>query len=180
MNGLLRFFMGVFAFVTLLVSTGAILTITNTYPVFEEIIAQGQDFFWVLIGVFSFLILLAFILFVASVISRGHVGLFRSATELGEIAISQETIEATILKSARKLDGIRSLEVHSRMKNDGKSVLVDLTYSPFGTKPVQKNATALQDVVKHDLESWLEVHVAEVRVFVRPQTTSASKKQRVV
>ncbi|UTR05945.1 alkaline shock response membrane anchor protein AmaP [Alkalihalobacillus sp. LMS6] len=181
MNGVLRFFMALFALLTLVISVGFILQITNVYNVFDEILALGEPYFWVLIGVFAFLILLSLILFFASFRrSESEIHSYHVSTEVGEIGISKQSIESTALKSARSLDGMRSLEIHSRISRDSNQVALEITYTPFGPNPVQQNAKKLQDRVKQDLESWLEVAVSEVKVFVKQNQPNQNKRQRVI
>ncbi|RQW18627.1 alkaline shock response membrane anchor protein AmaP [Bacillus sp. C1-1] len=181
MNGVLRFFVALFALITLVVSIGIILQITDVYNVFDEILALGEPYFWVLIGIFSFLVLISLILFIASFRrSESEIDSYHVSTEIGEIGISKQSIESTALKSARALDGMRSLEIRSRISRDSNRVSLDITYTPFGPNPVQQNAKELQDRVKKDLESWLEVAVSEVRVFVKQSQPNQNKRQRVI
>ncbi|GAF13280.1 hypothetical protein JCM19046_1512 [Bacillus sp. JCM 19046] len=181
MNGLLRFFMAIYALITLLVSVGFILAVTEVYDVFTELLGQGQEMFWVFIGIFSFLILLSLILFVASFRrSESEIQSYYVDTEIGAIGISKQSIESTAMKSARRLDGMRSIEIRSRLSRESNQVALEITYSPFGPNPVQQNARKLQETVKSDVESWLEVAVSEVKVYVRQTQPSSNKRQRVV
>lgn len=181
MHGILRFFMALFAFLTFVVSVGFILEMTNVYDVFGEILSLGNPSFWVLIGVFAYLSLLSLILFFASFKKGGsEINHYRTSTEVGQIDISKQSIESTAMKSARSLDGMRSLEVKSRISKDSKGVKLIITYTPFGSKPVQQNAKALQEKVKQDLESWLEVSVLEIQVYVRQNQSNQNKRQRVI
>ncbi|QKS70048.1 alkaline shock response membrane anchor protein AmaP [Paenalkalicoccus suaedae] len=185
MNAGLRFIVGLFGLINLLFVIAMILTLTGTYLVFDALLAlqQQSEVFWILIGVLSFLGLLSLIFFLTSFKSSGKKGFssqsLNVSTTSGEIGISRQAIESTVMRTVRTVDGIRSADVSIRIANKEEYVDVYISYTPFGDHPVQQTAKALQDRVKTELESWLEISVREVRVEIQDKS-NAEKKNRVV
>lgn len=183
MNLATRLIIGVYAFLAILLVGSVLLAVTGQYDPISELLSmqQNNELFWVLIGVLSFLGLVSFILFVSSFRkSETSQDKYRVPTDFGAIGISKNSIESTALRSTRKMDGMRSVEVKSRISQKTQQVSLSISYTPFGPNPVQKNAKLLQEMIKRDLEDWLEVSVKEVQVHVKDASNESKKRERVI
>ena len=182
-NLAIRLIIGIFAFLTLLLTGSVLLEITGTFDPINELLSvqQSNEIFWILIGVLTFIGLVALIMFISAFKkSESSERNYQSPTDIGVIGISKDSIESTVLRIIRSFEGMRSVDVHSSISKKTQQVTVDVSYSPYGPSPVQENAKKLQETVKTELESWLEIPVKEVKVHVKHEPHSPKKRERVI
>ena len=183
MNLAIRFIIGIYAFLTLLITGSVLLDVTAIFEPINELLAiqQTNEIYWIIIGVLSFVVVVSLILFLSSFKKRERSqSKYQSPTDIGVIGISKDSIESTVLRIIRRFEGIRSVDVDSSISKKTQQVTVSVCYSPFGPHPVQENAKKLQESVKMELEKWLEIPVKEVKVLVKNQSNPTKKRERVI
>ncbi|WP_059103237.1 alkaline shock response membrane anchor protein AmaP [Shouchella shacheensis] len=183
MNAGIKLLVGLYGFLSLLLVASVILVVTGVYNAFSALLnlQQGNEVFWILIGLLTFLGLMSFAFLVASFTrSSNSEKELQVRTDMGTIGISKQSIESTTLKSIRRFEGMRQIDVEARIFAKNEQVRLSITYTPFGPSPVQQTAKQMQESVKRDVESWLEVSVREVRIYVIDANAKSSKKERVV
>lgn len=183
MNLFIRFVLGIYAFLTLLLTASVLLTVTDTYnPIDAWLTAQqANEGFWIIIGILSFIGLLSLIFLIqAFSMKRSSHSKYVAPTDIGVIGISKASIESTVPTIIRRFDGLRSVKVDANILSKSQQVLVNVRYTPFGTSPVQENAKKLQETIKTELEKWLEIPVKEVKIAIENEPYTSKKQERVI
>jgi uncharacterized alkaline shock family protein YloU len=90
---------------------------------------------------------------------------FRAPSSGGDVRISQEALEEIIARSASVLSGV--VQVHSslRERDNGLQISISCQYEQGVLIP--QLSKELKEKIKHDVELYTGISVAEVKVLVR-------------
>lgn len=183
MNLFLRFVLGIYALLTLVLTASVLLIVTDTYNPIDAWLSaqQTNEGFWIMIGLLSFIGLLSliFLIQVFKMKQNNH-SKYVAPTDIGVIGISKASIESTVLTIIRRFDGLRSVKVDADILSKSQQILIHVRYTPFGTSPVQENAKKLQETIKTEIEKWLEIPVKEVKIAVENEPYTTKKQERVI
>ncbi len=129
-----------------------------------------------LVSIFGILMLLiSFYLLSRTTKGNHRPSVFRQSTELGEIAVSFETIENLVIKVTSKVKGVRELKSKVNIdENDNLSIVVRIQFD--GETPIPQITNELQAIIKGKVEEITGLSVTKVHVMVSNISQTPGRK----
>lgn len=99
----------------------------------------------------------------------GHELSFSVSSKLGEVRVTQDALREIISRTTLALQGVRHVESSLLQRPEGLEITVAAQFSPEVV--VTEKSEEIQSAVKHDVEYYAGIRVAEVKVLVRSLET---------
>ncbi|WP_022794920.1 alkaline shock response membrane anchor protein AmaP [Marinococcus halotolerans] len=182
MNGLTRIIGLLFAFVTIVFTTGALLYVFELGASTAMIDGWLGDTvgFWIIIGMAIFIGIISIGILITSLTrSSPSSDGFHIETSDGTIEITRASIRSMVHQTLKEYRDLRAPEVIIQIPRKQDAINIRTSFHLFRETEAQTLTKEIQQRVKDRVEAWLEVPVRDVRVTVHEPKVD-KKKARVV
>lgn len=159
----------------------------SSYPVaikpeqvanFWQTLIESQSLRWVCCGGSLLFLLLALrFLWISLPFVERKIDGVQQKTDIGPINISRQTIEMLVLRSVKRVRGVRDVAMRVRLRGKSQAVRIDLKISVDGRRAIPEISAELQERVKELISQVVGLDVDHVSVSVKKVTVQADETQ---